>query len=93
MVYAGQDNLWQFTARDGYGNIRIDNDTIVVHMEQLLTLSGKHDANITWDTMWNATCECYDVPFRTEHSMRSASDTPMTRPTSYHGTTSESEET
>ena len=35
VAYAGEKNLWQFVARDAFGNIRLDNDTIVVGIAEV----------------------------------------------------------
>eukprot|EP01047_Picozoa_sp_COSAG01_P096672 COSAG01_NODE_27128_length_693_cov_1.749158_1_plen_204_part_10 len=73
VAYAGETNLWQFTARDRFGNIRLNNDTIEATMYEVHTETGVRVPNkdvAPTNTSWNETCECYDVTFRTEKSMR-----------------------
>ena len=72
VAYAGETNLWQFTARDRFGNIRLNNDTIEVTMYEVETETGVRVRNkdVVPRTSWNETCECYDVRFGSNKSMR-----------------------
>jgi hypothetical protein len=76
VAYAGRNSTWKFIARDKFGNIRIDNDTMALTFEQLGLDDSKNDAgqkhNLTKEISysWNDQCQCYEVVFRTEQSMQ-----------------------
>ena len=73
VAYAGKQALWQFIARDVFGNIRLDNDTIIVDIDEVVNASvfkERDYPNPTLSGTWNNTCECYDVKFDTDKSMR-----------------------
>ena len=71
VAFAGEENLWQFVARDAFGNIRLDNDTMFVDIVEVQKVNAsKVYPAPAFNHSWNSTCECYDVTFSTEKSMR-----------------------